>query len=399
MDDVIRLIDEHLDERYLVDTLRRLATVPTDVPLGFDTLMEPDDPKLVHYVQDHVRAELVSLGHYDVVEAPRNNLIARYGPDGTDGPLLLIQNYTVAQHHNLMSDPWSGKVGSARDFGVDRPSVFGQGVSQNKAHQAVMLALFKMFREADVELEGQLLWAVNNEGRSTHDCSEAVLSTLDRMPDFCILQTGTDMRVSVGNRGRIDIDVHVRGRATHSSTPQLGDCAIVGAQRVMNRLENITWGDTHPILGARHAVVYKIEFWPVAPHTLPSDAHITVDYRLLPGDDPADAVRRVEEALADLDPYTIEVSESVTMLPNLVDPQHPWVRKLQEANVQVKGGPAEEYYLQGTFDAGGPGSHGIPTVMFGASAGVWPVGEDFVPIDDVIAEARILGALILGNLR
>lgn len=399
MDDTIRLIDEHLDERYLIDTLRRLATVPTDVPLGFDTLMEPDDPKLVHYVQHHVRAELASLGHYDIVDAPRNNLIARYGRPGTAGPMLLIQNYTVAQHHNLMPDPWSGKVGSARDFGVDKPAVFGQGVSQNKAHQAVMLALFKMFRDAGVELQGHLLWAVNNEGRSTHDCSEAVLSTLERMPDFCILQTGTDMKVSLGNRGRIDIDVHVKGRATHSSTPDLGDCAIVGTQRVMNRLDEITWDDEHPILGSRHAVVYKVEFWPVAPHTLPSDAHITVDYRLLPGDNPADAVEHIRNALAGLDPYTIEVSESVTMLPNLVDPLDPWVDRLRSANRKVTGQSAEEFYLRGSFDAGGPGAHGVPTVMFGASGGVWPVGEDFVPIDDVIAEARIFAALILDTLR
>ena len=41
----------HLDRGYLVETLSRLARVPTDVPLGFETLMEPDDPKLVHYVQ------------------------------------------------------------------------------------------------------------------------------------------------------------------------------------------------------------------------------------------------------------------------------------------------------------------------------------------------------------
>src|SRR5262249_54376833 len=43
-------IDAHLDREYLVRTLSRLATVPTDVPMGYETYMEPDDPKLVHYV-------------------------------------------------------------------------------------------------------------------------------------------------------------------------------------------------------------------------------------------------------------------------------------------------------------------------------------------------------------
>jgi hypothetical protein len=40
------LIERRLDRAYLVETLSRLARVPTDVPLGFGTLMEPDDPKL-----------------------------------------------------------------------------------------------------------------------------------------------------------------------------------------------------------------------------------------------------------------------------------------------------------------------------------------------------------------
>src|SRR4051794_17824851 len=101
-----------LDRAYLVETLSRLARVPTDVPIGFETLMEPDDPKLVHYVQDVMRPEFVRLGVYDLLDAPRNNLIARYGTSES-GLTLLIQNYTPAQHSNLMDDPFSGKIGSA----------------------------------------------------------------------------------------------------------------------------------------------------------------------------------------------------------------------------------------------------------------------------------------------
>src|SRR5262245_40450702 len=73
------LVERHLDRRYLVDCLTRLTRVPTDVPLGYETLIEPDDPKLVHYVQEVVRPELVRLGIYDLLDAPRNNLVACYG--------------------------------------------------------------------------------------------------------------------------------------------------------------------------------------------------------------------------------------------------------------------------------------------------------------------------------
>jgi acetylornithine deacetylase/succinyl-diaminopimelate desuccinylase-like protein len=386
-----------LDRGYLVNTLRRLARIPTDVPLGFETLMEPDDPKLVHYVQEIVRPELVDLGIYDLLDVPRNNLVVRYGA-GVSGRTLLIQNYTPAQHNNLMDDPFSGKVGSARAWGADEPAVFGQGVSQNKAHQAVMLAVLKLLREQDVALRGRLYWAINNEGRSSHACSDAILAALPERPTFGIVQIGTGLALSLGNRGRVDVDVHVQGVATHSSVPDQGLSAIDGAHMVIERLKQLTWPDRHPLLGGRHAIVYKVRYEPVAPHTLPSDAFLAVDRRLLPGDDPDVAVAEVRAVIGDLAPYRVMVMRGVAMLPALVPPDDPGVRALQAANVAARGHEAEARYGQGTFDAGGPCALGVPTVMYGASGDTRLTGTDFVPIAAVETEANVLLGMILDYL-
>jgi acetylornithine deacetylase/succinyl-diaminopimelate desuccinylase-like protein len=391
------MVDDRLDRRYLVTTLSALARVPTDVPLGFDTLMEPDDPKLVHYVQDVIRPELTRLGVYDLIDAPGNQIVARMGR-GTSGRALLILSYTPTQHHNLMENPFSGRVGNAHAYGCPEPAVFGQGVSQNKAHQAVMLAVLKLLVESGIQLGGRLYWAVNNEGRSSHACSEAILAALDEKPSFGVIQIGTGLRLSMGNRGRVDVDVHLRGKAAHSSAPQEGLSAIEGAHRVIDRLRGLTWRDRHPILGGRQAVVYKIRYEPVAPHTLPADAYLTVDRRLLPGDDPDVATEEVRQAIGDLSPYAVEVSTGVCMWPALVDPQHPGVRALQVAHREVLGREVEVVYGQGTFDAGGPCRLGVPTVMYGATGGIWPTGADFVPISAVEAEARVLARLILSQL-
>ena len=40
-----------LDLAYLIRTLERLAKVPVNVPMGTEVFIEPDDPKLIHYVQ------------------------------------------------------------------------------------------------------------------------------------------------------------------------------------------------------------------------------------------------------------------------------------------------------------------------------------------------------------
>ena len=386
-----------VDEDFLVTTMSKLAKVPTVVPMGWETFMEPDDPKLVHYVQEVIRPELDRLGVRNILDVPRNNLVVELGTGEIDDALL-IQNYTVVQHHNLMEDPHSGKVGNARAHGDDRPAVFGQGVSQSKAHQAVMLGVLKALQASDLTIRGKLYWAVNNEGLSSHHCSDAILDHLEHKPSFGVIQLGTGMRLSLGNRGRVDVNVHVEGKAAHSSTPQEGLSAIEGASRAMDRLRAMTWEDTHPQLGGRQALPYKVRYEPLAPHTLPSDAYIAVDRRLLPGDDPDAATDEVRAQLGDLAPWRTEVSRGYFMLPSMVDADNAWVQDLQASIAEVRGKPADTVYGQGAFDAGGPTARGVPTIMYGASGGEWPTGIDFVPIADAMDEAGALARLIARRL-
>jgi acetylornithine deacetylase/succinyl-diaminopimelate desuccinylase-like protein len=359
--------------------------------------MEPDDPKLVHYVQGVVRPELERIGVPEVIDAG-NNLVAAFGPLGT-GRSVLIQSYCVSQHHNLMEGPFTGKVESAVAYGFDELAVFGMGVSQNKAHQAVLLAVFKLLVDTGARPGGRLFWSVNCEGRSSHACTAAILEALPEKPGFCVVQYGSGLRMSLGNRGRVDVNVHVRGKSTHSSVPQAGLSAIDGANEVMNRLKTLTWPDTHPILGGRQAVVYKLAFEPLAPHTLPSDAYLTIDRRLLPGEEPESAAGEIRQHLGDMAPYGLTVEPGVFMLPALVAPDEPYVRAFQAANQIIRGHRAQEYHHGGTYDAGGTASAGIPTIMFGAACPVPGLtGVDFVTVADMETEASVLAELVLTQL-
>ena len=386
-----------IDERYLTETLLELMAVPTDVPLGPATLMEPDDPKLVRYVQDVLRPRLYAVGAHDLIDAGRNNLVARVGR-GTGGSSLLLLVYTVSQHHNLMADRYPGWIGNGREYGYDEPCAFGQGVSQNKLHQAVALTVLKLLRDEGIDLSGRLYVAINNEGRSSHLCSELILSAIEPKPAGAILLNKSDLGIQLGNRGRVDAIVTVRGKATHSSRPRLGLSAIDGANEVINRIRAMRFPEQHPILGGRHAVVYQVTYDPIAPHTLPESARLLVDRRLLPGDDPDEAVAEIRGAIGDPAPYEVTVERSVHMWPSLVDPDAALVRDLGAAYTAVTGEQARTFYGGGTYDAGGPSSFGVPTVTFGAGGGDWPLGIDYVPLSQVVAEARIIARLILDTL-
>ncbi len=389
MESATHALVDRIDDRVLVQTLVELAQIPTEVRLGENTFMAPNDPKLVHYVQRELRPRIQSLGAYDIIDAPGNQLVVRLG-DGSADPCFLVMVYTPTQHHNLMEDPFSGKIARATEWGYDEPCVFGQGISQNKAHHAVMLALLKLFGEHDIPLKGTFYLAVNNEGNSSHECFRQILSVLPRKPQSALLLVGNGLKVSLGNRGRVDINVEIRGKASHSSSPHLGASAIDGANALLNRLDRVPLEGSHPILGGRHVLAYQIVYEPVAPHTLPEVARVKIDRRLIPGDDPDLAVAEFAQAIGDIPPYEVKVEKGPVMLPALVEPGEPGVRALMQAHQRVCGSEPQTIYGMGTYDAGGPCAAGIPAVMYGAGGGVHPLGVDFVPISQVKTEARVV---------
>jgi len=390
--------ERHIDREYLVKTLVGLLKIDCSVPLGPQTLMEPDDPKLVNYVQSVIRPELLRIGIPSIIDMPKNQIAVKMGA-GESGSSLLMMAYTPVQHHNWMKDPFSGTVRIPTEHGVNEVCAFGQGAEQSKAHFAAILTLLKAMVEAEVRLRGVLYFGVNNEGRSSHECSWAMIPRLDPKPRFGIILTGGGNRISVANRGRVDVVIHVRGKLTHSSRPEAGSNSIEGVNEILNRIKKMRFTKTHPQLGGQHAIPYQVIFEPLAPHTIPNYGRIKIDRRLLPGDDVDKAVTEIREAVGDMSPWKVTVEKDVFMLPSVVDPDSEIVRRLQNAIMSVDGREAELVHGKGAYDAGGPTSIGVPTIMWGRpECGKDIMGDDFVTIRGVEEEARILGRLIVDML-
>lgn len=384
----------------LLDSAVELAQIPSAVALGAQTLIEPDDPLLVHYVQDELRPRFRRAGVLDIVDLPGNQFAVRFGSG--KGPCLALVAYTPTQHHNLMADPWSGRIRTPVELGIDEPCVFGQGITQNKAHQACLLSLAHWLAGSDSTVDGTVLLCVNNEGRSSHDCSDAMLAGLPVRPDLVVQLFNTGFEVSIGNRGRADLYVEVHGPAAHSAAPPDGGGVIAVTNRVLNRiaeLDSSVRQRADARLGHEQAVPYQVVFEPLAPHTLPSYARITVDRRLLPGsapDDTADELRTALDGLAP-DGYEITVRCGVSMLPAVFpDDASALLTPLDEAVHEHLGAPAKHTVYGGSFDAGGPLAHGVPTVMFGVPDEGDLLGEDFLRVSLLRAQERILRSTITG---
>src|SRR3954451_3956194 len=395
--DTRALIDRYLDEDYLTGILVRLLQTPTDVPLG-QTELAPEDPKLARYVRDLVQPELASWGLGRTLVDDSNNLICQIGADAAS-PSLLLMGYAVAQQGNLRAEPYSGRIATAAAFGVDEPCAFGQAATQHKGALAAGLGALKILADSGARLRGRLMFVVNTEGRSTHANSMKILDGHGVRADQGVLLFATDNRISLGNRGRVDVNVTIKGKTTHSGMPWLGHSAIEGAYEAQTRLRTLRFERRHPQLGQTQATVYQLTFAPIAPHTLPDTATLKIDRRLLPGEDVEAAVAEIRAALGDLSPYQVTVEQGAHMYPAEVPLDAPIVRALQAAGRAELDRELETFYLPNTFDAGYANHVGIPSVMFGPGVrrlgGGDVVADEFVALSQVRDAARLYAHMIL----
>ena len=374
---------------WLRSVLVELLRADTQVPFG-ETEIAPGDPNIVAVVNDIVMPHLEAMQPDEIRRHDLGDVAVRFGPEGDDG--LLIQTYIVSQHANLMEGE-DGSIVDGSAFGLDGEAVVGRGATQNKGPMAAALVALRARPET---LKRPVWFTVNLEGRSSHGGSSRILDDLGVKARQGIVAFGTDLRVSLGNRGRVDIEVRVKGASSHSSQPWLGKNPIETAADIIVALRDAPLPDDDARLGPATATPYLFACYPVAPHTIPEEVRIVVDRRLLPEETPETAVNGVRSHLSAID--GVEIDRGVAMLPAAVAEDAPVVAALLEGTERAGRRPAETFWSMNAFDAGYACSKGIPTPMYGPGkrgfAGASLVGSDAVALGDCEAAAVAYGHAI-----
>ncbi len=371
-----------VDRGYLWKLFDRVDAADTSVRAG-ETAVPPTDPRVERFAHELAARELRDLGAVIEVD-DLNNVVGRFG--NLTGSEVALVSYPITHHANRMSNPLHARIAELGGETV----WLGLGASQGKAGFAAACGAAKALLGNGIDLSGKVVLAVSSEGSSTHRSAEALYGGLTPPPAAVVLTIGTENKMMLGNRGRVDIRVDVEGRATHSSSPDSGVNPILEVATVLRHLLTIAIDRTpHPQLGSRNLIPYSLICGPIAPHTIPESCRITLDRRLLPGDSAEAAVDEVTGALAGL---PVRVSMGPLMLPALTAEDHPIVTVLREAAEMAVARKLPPSYPAWTFDAGYPVSLGIPTLMFGPSAPHVAAAE--VLNDDYVSEAMVMEAAL-----
>jgi acetylornithine deacetylase/succinyl-diaminopimelate desuccinylase-like protein len=360
-----RVITADACKRLLVDLVR--------VPSPQTTLMEAE-PLLRKFIETAVEPRLRAMGFTDIRYDRMGNLISTVGADRSGRSLMLITN-AMNQPRATMANAYAGDVADGAPHGLPGEVVLGKGASEQKANMAAMLVAMEAVLAGGVPIEGRLVHVCCVSGETgSHAAIRSVVEGEGVRADMALLG-GTSLMATLGNRGRIDVFVTVHGAPTHSSRPRDGCNAITGAAEVIGRLASeITLGRTHPDLGPQTLTVNRIRSYPESTHTIQASCELTIDRRLLPGEDPNEAFARIEAVAKSVEgwpdpasgkPFLVEVKLGPFMYPSLVTTQSPVVQDLFAACRIALGAEPETFFSPAAFDQGYLNHVGIPTVNWG----------------------------------
>jgi len=359
-------IDDDRCRQLLVDLVR--------VPSPLTDLLEAE-PQLGVFIRTAVEPRLREMGIEAIRYDAMGNLIAEVG-DGASGRSLMLISNAMNQPRSTMANAYAGDVVDGAQYGLPGPAVLGKGASEQKSSMAAMLAALEAVMASRARLSGRLVFLCCVSGETgRHDAIRNVVEVENVRADIAILG-GSSLQITIGNRGRLDIAVTVRGAPCHSSKPHQGCDAITGAIEFIRRLrEAITMSQEHPDLGRATLAVTHLRSFPDSSHTIQDRVDITLDRRLLPGEDPQQAFAEIGQVAEGLNgtpdpasgkPWALEVKRGAFMYPSLTKRDGRAVKLVSEAFEEMLGRAAELAFAPNAFDQGYLNHVGIDTLNFGA---------------------------------
>ena len=351
-----------------------------------------------------IRQEMEKVGFEEVRIDPMGNILGRIGSGRT---VVMMDSHTdtvgIGDPREWTWDPYQGKV--------ENGYIYGRGACDQRAGMTSMVYAGKLIKE--LGLEGDYtLWMVGSV--QEEDCDGLpwlyILREDGIRPDCVVITEPSRLGIYRGHRGRMEIEVHLRGRSCHASAPERGDNPIYKMSRLVAEVEKLnTRLKDDPFLGKGTIAVTEIRSLSPSLCAVPGACSIHLDRRLTAGETKDSAVAEVR-ALPGAADAEIEIlrydTPSYTGLSYPMEKYYPtWV--LEESHPLAQAAistyrslwNAEPVVDKWTFSTNGVGSMGlmgVPTIGFGPGEEevAHSVGER-VPIEHLVKAAQFYAAFPL----
>jgi acetylornithine deacetylase/succinyl-diaminopimelate desuccinylase family protein len=390
-----RLIDEI--ERHRNDIIkytRDMVRIPSENPPGDET-----------EVSDYISELLTSLG-FDVEQVePKPNRVNTLGVlKGTGGGKTLLWNghYDTVPVGNLdywTVDPFDSEVKGGR--------IYGRGSGDMKGAISSAIVAVKALGNLSLRFRGDLhLHAVADEeffGRygTKYLCENGYVKGVDAA---IVGEASTRDSVVMARpavRGRTLVNIQVKGRAAHSSRPDMGVNAVLKMSKVLLAIDETKFSfPKHELLPDPTIAPGTTIKGGTKDNIIPEDCEAVCDVRTVPGIDPEQVlqdIRAVVERLKSSDPeLDVYVESPLNKPPSEISLDHPLYRTAAKATEQVVGYRLEPLGASGSNDTSYLTNLAcVPTMALGPGGGNAHAPDEWVDVETLVTFAKIYGLMML----
>src|SRR3990170_5579631 len=215
------------------DEVKRLLVKLVQHPSPQTSMLE-SEPQVLALIRNVIKPELEQASLRPVIDGMGN--LIQHIKGRTRSDRLMLVGYAMNAAPSTMPNPYSGEIVDGAPYKLNGECVWGRGACEQKGSLAAMIAAIRFLGASKVELPSDLYLVVSTAGETgRHDSLAYVLDHGRIEADWCIIDGPAE--IQLGNKGRIDVLVIVRGKQSHSSRPWEGINAIEGATKVLDKLK------------------------------------------------------------------------------------------------------------------------------------------------------------------
>ena len=357
-------------------------------------------------VIERIKEEMIRVGYEDVSVDPMGNLVGRIG---SGARILAIDGHCdtvgVGNMDTWEVDPYAAEL---RD-GV----IFGRGAVDQKGGLASAIYAGRIIREIGVPEDLSLLVVASVYEEEVEGLSwQYIIRESGIRPEAVLLTEPTDMRICIGQRGRMEMKVKVAGISSHGSAPDRGVNAIYKMAPIIQEIERLHERlEGNSILGKGSITVTDVRSTSPCLCAVSDSSTIHLDRRLTEGETVESAVRQVEnlpstgmsEAVITVPEYEIK---SHTGLVYPIEAYYPmWIMDRSDPLVTGASDAYQAHFGRESdigvwdFSTNGVATKGmfdIPTIGFGPGEERYAhTPEDQVKVDDLVEAMEFYAAFAL----
>jgi succinyl-diaminopimelate desuccinylase len=346
--------------------------------ISYDTSRPEEIVAAAGFVKGWLESRDIEVRHHDHNGLPV--LVAEVGPPPDD-----VGRPCVVFHGHLDVVPAEPDQFQPR---LDGERLIGRGAYDMKGGLAAMMCALKDV-ERQTAIKVRLIVVPDEESEEIDERSTDGVVERGLGGNFAITGEPTNLHIGVEAKGVLAMLIEVTGRAAHSSTPWLGDNAVLKAIDVFRAIESLPFSRHSSEMFDRPSInLGRIEGGD-ALNKVPDRCRMAVDIRFLPGQDPEEImaqVARIPEA---------QITKSFVFPPVSVSRTNPYVRALRDA--VARSIPDKEVMSvgrDGASDAVAFMAAGIPAVEFGPDGAGHHGPDEWVSVASLARYRRSLVSFI-----